>query len=292
MDFRQTAACIVVALICIFAGLITGHIDDEASYENCKAITKLAEIIGPTGKHYPADYPANAADDAACNPPPWYAVLKPAEVLLVFIGFGTMFVIAWQSWETRKSADASRRTLDLIIAKERPKITIYLEDFELALQFPFTHVEGPSGPEIDTRRHVHYAIHCDCPTGAVILRSGMEAYLRANEGIGAIEGTTGLATPSPIEGLRTTSGIQVLNLKTRVLAVFDRPLRHQIQVGLVTLACWGFIEYRGRHQREGDPPYRTAIKKRWVPNRNTSIPGYIELGYWEVEGSPEGNQQT
>jgi hypothetical protein len=128
---QRTTACIIVGFLCAFAGFVAGHVDDASGYENCKAIQKLAEIIGPGDKHYLTNY----GNDAGCIPPKWYATLKPAEVLLVFVGFGTMLVIAWQSWETRKSSEAARITAVAQVNGERAWI-----DGKIAPKVQFSHL--------------------------------------------------------------------------------------------------------------------------------------------------------
>jgi hypothetical protein len=53
------------------------------------------------------------------SPPPFWAAFKTPEGLLVVVGLITCGAILWQSWETRKAAEAARRNIQAFIDTER-----------------------------------------------------------------------------------------------------------------------------------------------------------------------------
>jgi hypothetical protein len=60
---------------------------------------------------------SNQKQEATANQPShWYS---SPEWVLVFIGGGTAFVIGWQSWETRKAAQASSKSAVAFVTAER-----------------------------------------------------------------------------------------------------------------------------------------------------------------------------
>jgi hypothetical protein len=130
MELRRVLACLAIAVACVFAGFVARQPDETASYENCKSIKKFAEIIGPTGKHYPADYPTYYADEAGCNPPKWYATLKRPEWLQIIVAAIGIGIIAWQSFATARSAKAAEDGVVLMINKERAWLTVDLDGFD------------------------------------------------------------------------------------------------------------------------------------------------------------------
>jgi hypothetical protein len=71
------------------------------------------------------------AHPAVNQPPDWY---KSPEWILVFVGSITAVFIAWQSWETRRSASSARRAL---VLAQRPRISVRA--------FYFTQDEGVGG---------------------------------------------------------------------------------------------------------------------------------------------------
>ncbi len=51
------------------------------------------------------------------QPPKWY---ESPEWVLVIVGIVTCFVIGWQSWETRRAAEATRINAEVFWASQQP----------------------------------------------------------------------------------------------------------------------------------------------------------------------------
>jgi hypothetical protein len=71
---------------------------------------------------------ADASKESDSDAPKWYAAFKRPEWALVLIGILTAGVIGWQSYETRKAAQASAESAEItqkqFVASNRPRIVI------------------------------------------------------------------------------------------------------------------------------------------------------------------------
>ena len=108
MEVRRTIALLIVLAAVFFTGFLSRQPDNTTNYENCMAVKKLRELVRPDGKYDAEQDSANHADSPDCRPPEWYAVFQRVEGWQLIIATIGITIIAWQSWETRRSADASK----------------------------------------------------------------------------------------------------------------------------------------------------------------------------------------
>lgn len=52
----------------------------------------------------------------------WYTALEQPEWLTLIVAVFALGIIAWQSWETRKAAQASNKSVDAAIRSERARV--------------------------------------------------------------------------------------------------------------------------------------------------------------------------
>jgi hypothetical protein len=109
VDFRRTVACLIVVLGVLFAGFVAGSPDYNGDCGNPKS----AEQTLVTSSSQAPNTPTHNANKADCHSPKWYAALKRPEWLGIIVGTITFIFIGWQSWATKESADAAKRSIEL-----------------------------------------------------------------------------------------------------------------------------------------------------------------------------------
>jgi hypothetical protein len=77
--------------------------------------------------------------EVAITPPRWWA--KPDWWILA-VATLTAFVIGWQSWETRKSASASEKSVLLLIEEKRARIVVAISEMGHSLEFSGKNIGG------------------------------------------------------------------------------------------------------------------------------------------------------
>lgn len=88
-----------------------------------------AKVAQNKGHNQPAVAAALIHDDAGSpdasdgneTPPPWYA---SPEWWLVFLGFPTLVILAWQARESRRAVQAAQRTIETVDGENRPWLLV------------------------------------------------------------------------------------------------------------------------------------------------------------------------
>jgi hypothetical protein len=80
-----------------------------------------------------ADTPNKTDDD----PPHWYAALKRPEWWAIIGLFATLFILIWQTYETRKAAKSALLNAQAIINAERAWMAVTVESSPIANSAPF-----------------------------------------------------------------------------------------------------------------------------------------------------------
>jgi hypothetical protein len=109
MEWRRVAALTALLLALFFAGLVSASPDDNAASEN--GYSKDKSFIGPAAKS--ENHSPYAPEESDTHSPHWYASIKRPEWLQIIVAILGIAVIAWQSWETRKAAEATRKSVEL-----------------------------------------------------------------------------------------------------------------------------------------------------------------------------------
>jgi hypothetical protein len=99
----------IIALICVGAFVVAGSPNNYSTPNESKPQQEVKAPPTSKGAHEPDTNTGKAHGD----PPQWYTAIKWSEWLLVVAAFATLAVIAWQSWETRKSSEAMRDSFRL-----------------------------------------------------------------------------------------------------------------------------------------------------------------------------------
>jgi hypothetical protein len=76
---------------------------------------------------------------ASPNPPEWYAAIERPDWWLVVLGFATLGIVAWQTYQTKKAAEAALLNAQAVINAERALLLFTVEK---------ERVQGPGGPSI------------------------------------------------------------------------------------------------------------------------------------------------
>lgn len=110
MEWRRTIALVAFCLSLLFAGFVAGSPNPDANCENTQ--TSNQSRVGLTTQ--PPNHSPNRAQEADCDSPHWYAAIKRPDGWLVVVGLITCIVIGWQSWETKRAAEAAANSVDAI----------------------------------------------------------------------------------------------------------------------------------------------------------------------------------
>jgi hypothetical protein len=208
-----------------------------------------------------------------------------AEWILAILTGITAGFICWQSWETKRAAEAAadsveavnrqagimerqtalaERNLALLTEKERPRVKITVDDFVLSS---------------DDIQSVSFQILFSCPTRAFIIEAYADAYIQGALGHLPYRAITEL--PEMVN--QTTT----LRVKCQILT-FGAQCVEQINAGLLHFQAT--IEYRGDHLSGSKETYKTTFHRRLQYER-TDFFG-LNPYTWEKYGNPEDNQET
>jgi hypothetical protein len=285
MEIKRMLACIAIAMTCVFAGFVARQPDETASYENCKSIKKLAEIVRSTGKHYPADYPTYYTDEAGCNPPKWYATLKRPEWLQVIVAAIGIAVIAWQGFLTRRAAQATeiaaraaKDNIELIISKERARLRIKLSDLKLV-------------PEGELRVYlVNFTVNIFGTTPAFITDTGCSGAILPPEAINDAE--TGDRAMIPLQGFPDLIPPNSQPIHQFTIFYYSgeetEGMLEEVRADRFFVMIRGFIKYKDVFDRARETNFRYV----WKYEDFTVPPSTERWGHWERCGPPDHNKET
>jgi hypothetical protein len=119
-NYRIMVKCLVI--ICLFAVSVAGKPQDAGNNKNCISGDK------PPASTTTYSYNANcctkqASQQADKQPSRWYTPFERPDWWLVVIAAFTGGVIGWQSWETRKSANAALKSAKAQMDADRAWVT-------------------------------------------------------------------------------------------------------------------------------------------------------------------------
>jgi hypothetical protein len=130
MEVRRVAALLLIMLGCFFAGFVSRQPYQRSYPKNSHSAEESRQGLGSDSKNEASEHSKESDSDT----PEWYATFKRPELPLVMLGVFTLLIIGWQSYETRRSAKAAQDGIELMISKERARLTVDLEDFKLTTQ--------------------------------------------------------------------------------------------------------------------------------------------------------------
>jgi hypothetical protein len=183
--------------------------------------------------------------------------------LLVVVGFVTAGFICWQSLESRRAAQAATKSIQITINKERPRITVELDNPVLDMK--------------DPPPRVRCKFDCWCPTPAFYKQGEIETFIEGR--------IPRISNPLPIW---LSPFIRTNVTEDTWTIIFEEPMQETvdgINAGRLILYCRGFVEYRGVHLDDDSPSYKTTFSYKWSPAIGESFLGYV--GQWEKEGKNE-----
>jgi len=188
--------------------------------------------------------------------------------LLVIAGFLTCGVIAWQSWETRKAAEAARENIEIIKAKERARISISPKD----LSPPKDHGETAS---------ISYRIQFSGATQPVGVYAKIEA-------CATLVDFPRVEIIEDIQDFPVVAGSQLSEDSILIShAIGNASMVDKIKSGEATVIFHGSIFYRDIFQSETDRPHETKFRFKW---KGCQFP--IMPCEWKKDGGKDENYQT
>ena len=104
MEWRRVVAGVVLLVASFFAGFVSSSPDEDADTENSYSANTPSIGSAADGEDYVADAPQKTNHHASH----WYTALKQPvwlQLIIAAIGIG---VITWQSYETRRAAQATQ----------------------------------------------------------------------------------------------------------------------------------------------------------------------------------------
>lgn len=177
----------------------------------------------------------------------WY---KSFEEPLAIVGIITFIVIGWQAWETRKAAEASKRSVEIVIKKERAVIEVRPPS---PLDF-----DNPTKPQ----GHVHavsYDVFFHCPVGAIVTSTSAwvvelaDPWVRERETFASIQEIPHFVKPAT----------DYIKCQTWIYVTSDR--LEQIRKRERMVHFYGLIKYRDIVMDDGEPDLSISFHYVWVP---------------------------
>ncbi len=277
---------LAVWVLCTIAAIVTAapYNDTRLGRDNSKAQPQSSTPTAASKNQN--DKPSAESIKADSYTPKWYTPLERPEWLTVIIATFALLVIGWQSWETRKAAEASQKSvetaaqnIELYISKERARLRIEMKP----LAFP-----SQADPAYNT---VDFNVAIYGPTDAFVTESLCVAYFYpwqvidnpdlANLAMLPIHSLTSVirANSPPIEcyaflnidASSTNDNVTIAEIKAKRLAVGIR----------------GFIKYRDVFGRDRETAFR------YVWRYSDAMYGLgEEFGDWIKRGNLEENRET
>ena len=257
--------------------------------------------ISSSGDH--SDTKKKAADD---QPPQWY---KSPEWILVVVGIVTAFVIGWQSYETRRAANATAGTIGLVgeqlglmrrqtaatetaanAAKDNIELLISKERARLRIQvLPLT--LRPDDGNLTQVNGVTWKAVNHGPTKAFVSGSFGYAFVCDTADVSAnipIDYVNWIAAAVPLKVIsgdsETASVFSMLNPS----AFLGEPDINSFLQGNKVVHFRGHIKYQDVFGRECTTPF----SMRWQYRFGVLFGSDPPLGDWIATGTPEANQET
>lgn len=211
-----------------------------------------------------SDHSAAEATSTKQEPPGWY---KTPEWILVIVGFVTAFVIGWQSWETRRAADAANRNISASMDERRARVEIIAEEVWLI----------PGGIS-------HVEVH---------LSNGGPTIVSSIEGSAARLFLTSAPDIEPVYAECTDLGFvgtiadNSTSSQRRILLQPEGSLTTDQVSGVIEgkrfVHFYGFVRYRDVYRRL----YRVRVHLRWAFGKDQVTQAPTQ--YWLRIGKPEDN---
>lgn len=210
-------------------------------------------------------------------------ILLGAQIGLVSVGFFTLLVLARQNRIAKDSAvaaklaaEAARHNIDLLIRKERPRISVR----PVRLDFPAKYTRDPI---------VHYKISCSGVGAAYLIDH------HAVCEITAAPAPSATAPHFPMTMIETSLHPQPEPLQCMIIAHMFHPIRHPVKVepdlfgklrsGALNVFWYGAVKYRHVYSERVE---ETVFSYRWAVVQ-IILPDGSPAGVWERFGE---NRET
>ncbi|MGB6484386.1 MAG: hypothetical protein WBE86_12950 [Candidatus Acidiferrales bacterium] len=188
-----------------------------------------------------------------------------AWILVLAAGFGL-----WATFRTLRAIERQTalqgRQLDLLIARERPRIRIEVNS-----------IRKPEPTIIAIAPEVTFVIRCICPTLAFIEEAVAETFY-----VGTLPpvGNNGyqIGIPSMI--------YKTMTFRREAISIYDSSNWDEIESGKRIVGFRARIRYRGIHLPDNVWIYETSIERKWVPY---NIPAIGIYGYWQETDTKDTN---
>jgi hypothetical protein len=240
------------------------------------ALCLIAAIMISEPHSSPAFAKNAQAQKTDANSPKWYEPLKRPEWAAVIVAIGALLVICWQSWETRKAAQASEKNTELYISRERARLRVEMKPLTL-----------PTNSDIPPTIDFNVSIHG--PTDAFITESLCVAYLFPLAVID--DPDLGIAVMFPIHSLPNVvpANSAPLECYAFLSELGNKVLIDGAKAGDFFIGIRGFIKYKDVFDRERITAFRYVWK--YAATMYALGLGEEDDGDW-VRGNPEENRET
>jgi hypothetical protein len=269
---------IAVFALCIIAAIMASEPyssprteqNTESAQESREGAVTVTEQPPKTG---------NSEQKAQNDPPEWYTAFERPEwaaVVVALIGLG---IIGWQSWETKKAAQATEKNTELYINKERARLRVDIRP----LTFP-----SQTDPAYNM---VEFTVSIYGPTDAFVTESSCAAYFFPwqvidNPDIADLSMFPIHSLPSAIKANSPPIECYAfLNIAVTGSAN-DNVLIAEIKARNFAVGIRGWIKYRDVFGRDRETTFRHVWQYTDVKY------GLGEFGDWIKRGKPEENRET
>jgi hypothetical protein len=273
---------VLLAVSAFLADSMSGQPNKTARNGEAVAAQSQPAVVLATPDHQNSSQTYQSKPEA--DPPKWYAPFERPDWWLVLAAFMTCGVVGWQSYETRKSAEATRDSVQLMMDKERARLRIEIEDLE------FPDRQSTLLPLVRIKTVLEGS------TLAYVLDSGCSAGLRARNQLPNLTVMQQhLSLPALITPTMGSIESGVLILSGDTVAGSDAP-DFNLSAATIQLVrendryvfCEGYIRYKGIFRGE----WVLKFKKKWQyfcePAPES---GPFSGGQWVSYGEPEDNAE-
>ncbi|MGA2904906.1 MAG: hypothetical protein ABSD98_13805 [Candidatus Korobacteraceae bacterium] len=264
---------IAVFALCIIAAIMTTEPQNSATLRQNNS---QAQAYGSVPTAETPEHDRKARDDSektGSNSPRWYTPLERPEWDAVIVAVGALLVIGWQSWETRKAAQATEKNTELYINRERARLRIDMKPLVLPAETDFTF------------NTVDFTVSVYGQTDAFITDSLCVAYIFPWELVNNPE--LGDRVMFPIHSLPSVVGANGHPVDCSVLlgpkGGPDNTRIDEAKARRMFVGMRGFIKYKDVFDRERETAFRYVWRYSEVVE---------DYGQWEKSGNPEENRET
>jgi hypothetical protein len=224
--------------------------------------------------------------------PKWYRTVEGTNWALVFVGIFTGFAVWYQAIKTshaaeatKKSAQATRDNIRLIIDKERARLRIQPEDFRLITPTEIEIIGAPIKMEAIKTHPIRYAVSAYAPTPAFIVEAKVDAMLSPEKGIST--------RPLDTKMMQKMTIPEIISAQTELLpqiallpniSLSDEQIR-KITDNEIFVHLYGFINYKDVFES----PWVTRFHLYWQVAEGISKETH---GEWIKCGPPKDNECT